>query len=89
MATFVTWSFSMVLPLIPIAIGAASLISGALGLKKGFDAKKTLAEAREIGKNAQRRYDSSVKELEEKRERVNQELTNLGVYKTETFKQTL
>ena len=79
----------MVLPLIPIAIGAASLISGALGLKKGFDAKKTLAEAREIGKNAQRRYDSSVKELEEKRERVNQELTNLGVYKTETFKQTL
>lgn len=79
----------MVLPLIPLALGAASLATGALGLKKGFDAKKSLEKARQIGEKAQRHYDEKIKELDERREHVNSELEGLGQYKTQVFKQTL
>ena len=79
----------MVLPLIPIVAGAASLAAGALGLKKGVDAKKILENARRIGEGAQRRYKNRVKELDEKRERVNHELESLGELKKKVFTDTL
>lgn len=79
----------MVLPLIPLAVGAASAAVGALGLKKGFDAKKIFEEAREIGENAQRRYKRRIDELNKKRTSVNQELESLGEFKKKAFVDTL
>lgn len=79
----------MVLPLIPLAAGAASLAAGALGLKKGYDAKKIFEEAREIGEIAERRYRNRVKDLDKKRDLVNQELENLGEFKKKVFVETL
>lgn len=79
----------MVLPLIPAALAAASLAAGALGIKKGLDAKKVFEEAREIGERAQRRYERKKDELDKKRTLVNQELKSLGEFKREVFVDTL
>jgi len=79
----------MPLPLIPIVVGAASLAAGALGLKKGYEAKKTFDEARQIAERAQRRYDSHIKELDSKRKSVNNALESLGEYKKKVFVETL
>ncbi|MYN46723.1 hypothetical protein GTP23_16885 [Pseudoduganella sp. FT93W] len=79
----------MVLPLIPLAAGAASLAAGALGLKKGLNAKKIFEEAREIGENSQRRYRRSIEELNQKRDSVNYELESLGELKKKIFTDTL
>lgn len=79
----------MVVPLIPLAAAAASLAAGALGLKKGLDAKKIFEEAREIGESAQRRYKNRIKELDKKRDSVNQELESLGEFKKKVFVDTL
>lgn len=79
----------MVLPAIPLIVGAVSAAAGALGLKKGFDAKKVFEEAREIGENAQRRYKRRIDELNKKRTSVNQELESLGEFKKKAFVDTL
>jgi hypothetical protein len=50
---------------LPIIIGAASLIAGAVGVKKGLDAKKLYEEAKEIGESAERRHRRAVRALEE------------------------
>ena len=79
----------MVVPLIPLVVGAVSAAAGALGLKKGFDAKKIFEEAREIGESAQRRYKRRIDELNKKRTIVNQELESLGEFKKKAFVDTL
>jgi len=75
----------MPLPLIPIIAGAASLITGAIGVKKGLDAKKLYEEAKEIGESAERRHRRAVRALEEKREQVHKRLEALGQRKKEVF----
>lgn len=79
----------MVLPLIPAALAAASVVAGALGIKKGLDAKETFEKARRIGEKAQRRYERKKDELDKKRTLVNQELESLGRFKKEVFVDTL
>ena len=79
----------MVLPLIPLILGAASVAAGALGIKKGLDAKKTLDLARSIGENAERKYRTNMKMLDDKRKLTNQELESLGEYKKHIFEKTL
>ncbi len=78
----------MPLPLIPIVLGAASLAAGALGVKKGVDAKKLYERAKEIGEGAERRHRRAIRELEQKRERVFEALRNLGEKKREVFERT-
>ncbi len=75
----------MPLPLIPIAIGLGSLAAGALGLKKGLDAKKLMEQAREIGESAQSRHKRALKELDARREAVNRALEALGQLKANIF----
>lgn len=78
----------MPLPLIPIVLGAASLVTGAAGLKKGIDAKRDYERAREIGERAERKHRRAIKALEEKRETVFQQLVALGENKREVFERS-
>jgi hypothetical protein len=78
----------MPLPLIPIIAGAASLITGAIGVKKGLDAKKLYEEAKEIGESAERRHRRAVRALEEKREQAHKCLEALGKRKKDVFETT-
>lgn len=75
----------MPLPLIPIIAGAASLLTGAYGVKKGMDAKKLYDKAKEIGESAERRHRRAVRELDEKRQQVYERLTALGERKRAVF----
>lgn len=75
----------MPLPLIPIIGGAASLIAGAVGIKKGLDAKKRFEEARNIGKRAERRHRQAIDELEQKRTAMFEQLQALGEKKAIIF----
>ena len=70
---------------LPIIIGAASLIAGAIGVKKGLDAKKLYEEAKEIGESAERRHRRAVRALEEKREHAYKRLEALGQRKKDVF----
>lgn len=79
----------MPLPLIPLIIGAASAAAGAVGLKKGLDAKKIYEEAREIGQNAERRYRRKCDELEKRRVELNEDLKSLGEFKIKVFEESL
>jgi hypothetical protein len=73
---------------LPIIIGAASLIAGAVGVKKSLDAKKLYEEAKEIGESAERRHRRAVRALEEKRELVHKRLEALGKRKKDVFETT-
>lgn len=75
----------MPLPLIPIIAGAASLITGAYGVKKGMDAKRLYEQAKEIGESAERRHRRALRELDEKRQQVYKRLTALGERKRAVF----
>lgn len=78
----------MPLPLIPIVLGAASLAAGAVGIKKGVDAKRLYERAKEIGKRAERRHRRAIKELEARREQVFEDLKGLGEKKRAVFLHT-
>jgi DNA-binding transcriptional MerR regulator len=73
---------------LPIIIGAASLIAGAVGVKKSRDAKKLYEEAKEIGESAERRHRRAVRALEEKREQAHKRLEALGQRKKDVFETT-
>ncbi|MCL4759491.1 MAG: hypothetical protein KJZ96_14225 [Rhodocyclaceae bacterium] len=78
----------MPLPLIPIIAGATSLIAGALGVKKGLDAKGLYEQAKSIGGRAERRHREAVKEIEDRRTSVYEQLQALGRMKADAFSNT-
>ena len=75
----------MPLPLIPVAIGLASLVAGGYGVKKGLDAKDDLALAKSIGEDAMRRHKKSITALDSAREKTNKHFENLGKLKANIF----
>lgn len=75
----------MVLPLIPVLLGVASAAAGAVGIKKGLDAKKRFEEAKEIGEAAERRHRRAANAVEEKRARTYEGLVALGETKARVF----
>lgn len=75
----------MPLPLIPIIIGAASALVAGKGVQKGLEAKKLLEQAQDKAKHAKRRYEQAKASLDERRDEVNQQLSELGEYKKAVF----
>lgn len=75
----------MPLPLIPILLGGASLLTGAVGIKKGLDAKKIFEQAESIGRRAERKHRQAVQELDERREQTFAALQELGQKKATIF----
>ena len=74
--------------MLPLLLVGASLITGAMGIKKGYDAKKLYEEAKNIGSSAERRHRRAVKDLEEKREQTHANLVALGEEKARIFSST-
>lgn len=75
----------MPLPLIPIVLGAASLLAGGVGIKKGLDAKEMFERAEAMGRRAERRHRQAVQALDERREQTFAALKELGQKKADVF----
>lgn len=75
----------MPLPLIPVALGLASLVAGGYGVKKGIDAKDDLNRAKSIGEDASQRHKKAIANLEKERKKTNDEFESLGELKAHIF----
>lgn len=75
----------MPLPLIPIALGLASLLGAGYGVKKGIDAKDNFDRAGEIGNDSKERHEKGIKKLDEEKEKTNTALVDLGKTKATIF----
>ena len=75
----------MPLPLIPLLLGGASLLTAGYGVKKGFDAKEDFSKAESIGKDAKNRHEKHVKSLDQEKEKTNLSFSHLGKLKVEVF----
>ena len=67
----------MPLPLIPVLIGGAALLTGGYGVKKGLDAKENFNKAERITDQAKDIYETAQKELETVRQETQQSLESL------------
>ena len=54
----------LIIPFIPFILGAAALISGGAGVAAGVDGVSKMEEAKNIGINAQKRYEEKQKSIE-------------------------
>ena len=70
---------------VPLILGAAALLAGGIGIKKGFDAKEDFDRAERIGKNAQRKHESAVADLESAQNLTNKKFADLGKLKVDIF----
>ena len=68
---------------IPFILGAAALIAGGVGVKKGLDAKEDMESAKRHNESAQKIVDEVNEKLEEKKEATKESLENLGKEKIE------
>lgn len=68
----------MVLPLIPIVLGASALASAAAGLKKSWDAKQNFSSAEQRIRQAKNEWREAAEALELRREEVCRELNLLA-----------
>lgn len=68
----------MVLPLVPLLLGAGALAAGAYGVKKGSDAQTGFANAKRIFRQAENKLEEADNTLEEMREKTNERLKVLG-----------
>jgi uncharacterized membrane-anchored protein YhcB (DUF1043 family) len=75
--------------MIPILIGAAAIGLGAMGIKKGIDAKEKNEEAEWIVERAQSRFENIKKELEEEAEVLRNYLIIYGEFKVNIFKEVI
>ncbi|OOF38242.1 hypothetical protein BKK49_10125 [Rodentibacter rarus] len=70
---------------IPFIIGAVAVAAGALGVKKGLDAKEDFDRAERIGKRAQRKHEEAIGNLDLARKNTNAALEALGKAKVDVF----
>lgn len=70
---------------IPFIIGAAAVAAGALGVKKGMDAKSDFELAEHIGKRSQKKHEEAISNLESNRKNTNSSLEGLGRVKVDVF----
>ncbi|WP_025141282.1 hypothetical protein [Achromobacter sp. DH1f] len=68
----------MVLPLVPVVLGAGAIASAITGLKKAWDAKQNFSSARNRVQNAEREWRLAAQALDNRREEVCLELASLG-----------
>jgi len=71
--------------LVPIVAGAAALISGGYGAKKGYDAYSDFKDANATNEKAIRMYEDELNRLNNNREKTNSALEKLGRLKTEIY----
>lgn len=72
-----------------ILIGAATLLFGGVGVKKGYDGVSDMNTAKKIGKDAESRYSWAKYELERKRSEVNSDVQEFGNFKLKILTSTI
>ena len=75
----------MPLPLIPVVLGGASLLAGAFGAKKGYDAYSDKKDADRYNKNASAIFEESQNALDKQRKTTNSDIVKFGEYKLGIF----
>lgn len=75
----------MPLPLIPVLLGGASLLAGAIGVKKGLDAKEDFDRAERIAENAKRSHERAISNLATDKELTNEKIQDLIKLKVDIF----
>ena len=79
----------MVLPLIPVVLGAGALASALTGLKKTWDAKQNFSSAERRIKNAERDWSQAAQALESRRKEVCAELSTLAMQRMQITSKSL
>lgn len=79
----------MPLPLIPLLLGGAALVTAGFGVKKGFDAKEDFDQAERVTTRAQDLYDESQRQLTGARDRAQAQLIALGTTKRYLYEKSL
>lgn len=77
----------MVLPLVPLLIGAGTAVAGAYGVKKGLGAKSDFDRAKRIFREAENKLEEADDTLEEMRLKSNERLTVLGATRVAVVEQ--
>lgn len=75
----------MPLPLIPIAVGLASLLGAGYGVKKGIDAKDDFNRAEKIGNKSKEKHEKGMRKLDKEKEETNEFIADLGRTKVAIF----
>ena len=73
------------MPFPAIIAGAISIAAAGVGIKKSLDAKKSLAKAKEIGAEAESKYQTCQRDLEAKQVKAKHALETLGRLKVDIF----
>lgn len=81
----------MPLPLlaVPYVLGGAAALAGAVGIKKGYDAKCDYDDAEYYNNKAKRIYDEAYQELDTSRQNTNERLEDLGKLKISIYEESL
>ena len=79
----------MPLPLIPVVLGGASLLAGAFGAKKGYDAYSDKKDADRYNKNASAIFEESQNALDKQRKTTNSDIVKFGEYKLGIFNSSM
>lgn len=74
---------------LPLILGAAALIAGGYGVKKGFDAKEDFDAAESYNSEAKETYDDAMSSLESKREKTQRALEDLGEIKFYIYEKSI
>ncbi len=79
----------MPLPLIPLVLGGAALVTGGFGAKKGYDAKSDYSKAKSTNREAQDIVEDAQKYLEQAREEAQTRMVDLGKTKKDLYQNAL
>jgi hypothetical protein len=74
---------------VPVVLGGAAAIAGAVGIKKGYDAKCDFDDAEYYNNEAKRIYDDAQSDLNSSREQTNSQMEILGGLKVSIYRETL
>lgn len=70
---------------LPLILGAAALIAGGVGVKKGLDAKENFDTAERIARRAKHNHQEALESADAEREKTNNALHSLGQLKVKIF----
>lgn len=74
---------------IPLILAGAALLAGGYGVKKGFDAKSDMDDAKNLNRSARNIYDKAKDSLENERQSTQNKIESLGILKVKIYQDTL
>jgi hypothetical protein len=74
---------------LPFILAGAALVAGGYGVKKGFDAKSDMDDAKNMNRAAKNIYDEAQVNLENERQSTQNKMESLGLLKANIYQETL